>query len=243
MHLDETRDDKRADYEATGSMYMVPASQARPPYLGLADDNHRDGTQSFIYVALSPTDARYYGMTSIAIHEYGHHFGMSHTHDGFDYEDGVEIGPYGKNLFMWVGDEVSSIMSYLFLTNGFSQFERDNMARYMTAAYSQEIYKIASAAVKKVKNDGSVFLDLADAKLLDAREALRDHRYTAAMTSAKEAYEWVVLGAERLGVRIPADRRGTTPDGVPGKRSVHEHTKGFFSEPRDQLPMPWLEQR
>ncbi len=37
----------------------------------MSDSNHVDGTQSFIYLAISPSSLTYYGMTNVAAHEYG----------------------------------------------------------------------------------------------------------------------------------------------------------------------------
>lgn len=240
LNLDQTRDSKKTDYEATGSLYMVPDDNASVPYLGLADDNHRDGTQSFIYVAMTPTYSPYYGMTDVTIHEYGHHFGMSHTHDGYDFEERENIGPYGADTYLWVGDEVSSIMSYMFLSNGFSQFERDNMARYLTAAYAKESRRIASLILQRAgSGDGSALLDLADARLRRARAELSDHRYDEAAAAAKKAYEAMTEAARLVGLRLVPDRRGTTPLEQPEQKSGAS-IKNFYSMPVRQLPKPWL---
>ncbi len=57
------------------------------------------GTQSFVHNFMTRSVAPYIGFTTIAIHEYGHHFGLSHPHDGFDYEEGID---YGLKI---IGDE------------------------------------------------------------------------------------------------------------------------------------------
>jgi len=53
--------------------------------LGFADDNWVDGTQTHVFMFDTPEDrALGYGFTTTAIHEFGHHIGMSHPHDGYD---------------------------------------------------------------------------------------------------------------------------------------------------------------
>ena len=62
--------------------------------LGFADDNWVDGTQSFVFAFDADVYREFgYGFTGTAIHEVGHHIGMSHPHDGFDPETGVDFGP------------------------------------------------------------------------------------------------------------------------------------------------------
>jgi hypothetical protein len=60
-------------------------------------DNWADGTQSFVFAFDSPSirDVSGYGFTTTTIHEVGHHVGMSHPHDGYDYEADVDFGPGG----------------------------------------------------------------------------------------------------------------------------------------------------
>ena len=241
MNLDQTRDDEGVDYEATGALYTLPAADAAPPYLGLADDNHRDGTQSFIYVALPRDYMRYYGMSAVTVHEYGHHFGMSHMHDGFDYQKQREFGPYGRDYYVWVGDEVSSTMSYMHLVHHFSQFERDNMARYLTGAYALESRRIAQRIIAASEGDVSALLDTADAKLGAAREAFAAHRYQEAASAAKQAYVWMLGAARTAGIRLPVDRSGTTPE-QPASKEMEARIKGYYSEPIHQYPQPWLKQ-
>ena len=135
VNLPATLDDPSADYEGSGFAYMIPSDGLVPPWLGMADSNHVDGTQSFIYLAISPSSLTYYGMTNVAAHEYGHHFGLSHPHDGYDFENDKNFGPNGDRYFVWVGDESSTAMSYMFNEWDFGQFDRDNMNRWMAAAY------------------------------------------------------------------------------------------------------------
>ena len=76
-----------------------------------------------------------YGFTTTAIHELGHHFGLSHPHDGYDSATGVDYGPGGDFYFAWLGDEAHSMMSYIDVAWEFGQFDQDNMYRYEFAGY------------------------------------------------------------------------------------------------------------
>jgi len=66
------------------------------------------------------------GLTTTIIHEAGHHLGMSHPHDGYDWELGIDYYPAGDKYFANSGDECNSMMSYIDLNWDFSQFDRDN---------------------------------------------------------------------------------------------------------------------
>jgi hypothetical protein len=98
-YLDEELDDAGEDrrYEAPAFNYATN-DDLSAPFLGFADDNYRDGTQSFIFNFVSPGIVQSgYGLTTTQIHEYGHHFGMSHPHDGFDWETGIDYGPAARS--------------------------------------------------------------------------------------------------------------------------------------------------
>ena len=75
--------------------------------LGFADDNWADGTQSFVFAFDSPSvrDVSGYGFSTTVIHEVGHHLGMSHPHDGYDFGADVDFGPSDQFYFAWSGDE------------------------------------------------------------------------------------------------------------------------------------------
>ncbi len=61
--------------------------------LGFADDNWIDGTQSYVFMFDYPAvRAAGFGFTSTAVHEFGHHIGMSHPHDGYDSEFELDFG-------------------------------------------------------------------------------------------------------------------------------------------------------
>ena len=124
------------DYSVPIFTYNTTTERGADGLPGFADDNWRDGTQSFVF-SFNNTQIRGsgYGLTGTLIHEVGHHVGMSHPHDGYDYELNLDYGPGDARYFAWMGDESHSVMGYLFFGSGFSQFDRDNMNRYLTAAY------------------------------------------------------------------------------------------------------------
>ena len=118
------------------------------------------------------------------MHEYGHHFGLSHPHDGYDWEKARGFAGSGKTYFAWAGDESATVMSYL-NTNDFSQFNRDSMDRWLAAGYLED----ARAIALKVRDAGG-----SDAEL-DAIEAIADasirlfadHDYFGSLKAASRA--------------------------------------------------------
>ena len=59
---------------------------------------------------------------------------MSHPHDGSIGDRSRLRGSGG--YFANSGDESNSVMSYIDLNADFGQFDRDNMARYLTVGYT-----------------------------------------------------------------------------------------------------------
>lgn len=172
--------------------------------LGYADDNWEDGTQSFVFAFDAPfiRDAGY-GFTTTTIHEAGHHLGLSHPHDGYDYETGQDYGPSGPFYFAWSGDETNSIMSYIDLNWDFSQFDRDNMNRYMVATYLREANGIlAKIATSPRANQVANELVGADTKATSALEAYGDMEYEKAVMDAAAAYRQVLAAAEAINVHV-----------------------------------------
>lgn len=173
--------------------------------LGFADDNWADGTQSFVFAFDSPSvrDISGYGFSTTTIHEVGHHIGLSHPHDGYDYEADVDFGPGDEFYFAWSGDEVNSMMSYIDLNWDFSQFDRDNMNRYLTSVYInqanvvlQDIY--ASPRAARV---AAQLLD-ADATAAAALAAYGTMDYLGAATHAQQAYQIVLDAAAAINVQV-----------------------------------------
>lgn len=201
-------------YRAALVNYGVGAKPKTPQgLLGFADDNWLNGTQSgvfsFVYPEVVPLG---YGMTTTMTHEYGHHSSMSHPHDGFDWETwdakpddptfAFDYGPSGDTNLAWLGDMSDSIMSYMDLADGFSQFDQDNSARHHAAGYA----KIANALATKIAGPLQKLAD-ADAKLGDARKAWRARAYSRALLLAKAAYEDVVAasgGLDKVEIQSPS---------------------------------------
>jgi hypothetical protein len=164
-------DDSSRTYPAPGLNYATTDDLAAG-FLGYADDNWVDGTQSFVFsfVSQGVIDAGY-GLTTTQIHEFGHHFGMSHPHDGFDPETGIDYEPTGPFFLAWAGDESNSMMSYIDLNWDFSQFDRDNAARHQAAGYIVNANVIAGRILRS-RNAGRAAQDLASA---DARVGQGGH--------------------------------------------------------------------
>ena len=77
-----------------------------------------------------------YGFTSLMTHEVGHHAGLSHPHDGYDPQLGVDYSPIDEFYSSWPGDETDTLMSYLDITQRFGVFDRDNIASTSSPATS-----------------------------------------------------------------------------------------------------------
>jgi hypothetical protein len=217
--LDEEFDDDDDDdggnrrYEAPAFNYAVDDATnpaLSPPALGFADDNYRDGTQSFVFNFVSPgIVASGYGLTTTQIHEYGHHFGLSHPHDGFDAETGIDYGPTGPFFFAWASDEHNSMMSYIDLNWDFSQFDRDNAARQQAAGFIINANVIAGRVLASRKaNRAKKDLAEADQAIGRAKSNMASHDYPDALKWARSGYESVLDAADRADVEVEASHNG-----------------------------------
>lgn len=173
--------------------------------LGFADDNWADGTQSFVFAFDSPSvrDVSGYGFSTTTIHEVGHHLGLSHPHDGYDYASDVDYGPGDEYYFAWSGDESNSMMSYIDLNWDFSQFDQDNMNRYLTSEYINQ----ANAVLAKIYASPragrvSAQLSAADALAGQALVAYAAMDYAGAAMYAKQAYAGVLAAAAQINVPV-----------------------------------------
>jgi hypothetical protein len=208
--------DRKLRFAGRNRVYEAPAfnyatgDDLASGFLGLADDNWLDGTQSFIFNWVSPGVVEAgYGLTTTEIHEYGHHFAMSHPHDGFDSETGIDYDPTGPYYFAWSGDESNSIMSYIDLNWDFSQFDRDNMARFGAAGYIANANVIAGDILaSKRANRAKRLLAAADAAVGRAEAAIAAHDYNATWFEARAAYELVLRAAAKARVAVKPSHNG-----------------------------------
>jgi hypothetical protein len=201
--------DGGGQYEAMSFNYATDFD-AGGGLLGYADDNWLDGTQSVVVAFVDPTIVEFgYGLTTTTIHEVGHHVGMSHPHDGLDYEKGIDFEPADRFYFAWSGDESNSMMSYIDLNWDFSQFDLDNHWRTTAAAYlnnanviSGDVLSSGNAAA------GMAALRQADRQAGMAAAAFRGHDYAGAFDHAKAAFDLAKTAANRSGVRVRASSAG-----------------------------------
>jgi hypothetical protein len=234
--LDEDPDDagEKRRYEAPAFNYATD-EDISAPFLGFADDNYVDGTQSFVFNFVSPGIVESgYGLTTTQIHEYGHHFGMSHPHDGFDWETGVDYEPTGPFFFAWATDEHNSMMSYIDLNWDFSQFDRDNAARHQAAGFIVNANEVAGRVLRSRKADRAK-KDLADADYAigKARSELASHDYADAWWWARSAYESVLKAADKADVKVRASHNGWAVEPkvkTPGHRAPGALRYGGFDK-------------
>jgi hypothetical protein len=173
--------------------------------LGFADDDWATGTQSFVFAFDSPSvrDFSGYGFSTTTIHEVGHHLGMSHPHDGYDYEADVDFGPDGDYYFAWSGDESNSMMSYIDLNWDFSQFDRDNMNRYLTSIYINQANTIlADIYASPQAGQAGSLLNSADNNAATALAEYDTMDYAEAAMYAKAAYDDVLAAAAEINVQV-----------------------------------------
>jgi hypothetical protein len=141
-----------------------------------------------------------YGLTTTMIHEAGHHLGMSHPHDGYDSETAVDYEPTGEFFYAWVGDENNTMMSYIDVNWDFSQFDRDNSDRFLTAAYFEGANRLAADVLADPDaRRATANLRAADVLLGLAKRAFAKHEYRAAYALAEHAYHRVVRAAKTVG--------------------------------------------
>jgi hypothetical protein len=203
FQLARTKDDRgRVDYELP--MFSYALGENDPGFLGFADDNYIDGTQTYVFAFVSPDIVEAgYGLTTTLIHEVGHHVGLSHPHDGWDAETGVDYEPTGDYYFAWLGTYSNTMMSYIDLNWDFSQFDADNLRRFQSAAYIEGANRLAAAALAG-PNPGraTAALTAADRAVGQAERAFRQHRYVPAETLALAAYYLARQAAEQAGVDV-----------------------------------------
>jgi hypothetical protein len=228
------QDDRgKVDYELPMFNYAV-GEGLQVPLLGFADDNWRNGRQTFVFSFVSPEAvASGFGLTVTTIHEVGHHLGLSHPHDGYDSETGKDFYGTGPFYFVWVGDESNTVMSYIDVNWDFSQFDRDNMARFKTAAAIEQANSLA-AEVLAVGGGGDL-LQQADEQVGRAETEMRRHHYPAALRRAHHAYDLVAQAALAAGVELRSPTLNRIPN-EPSPLAEAVHQDGPFIDPVDEGP-------
>ena len=209
---------KPLNYEAgVFAFNTTPANMgSQAGLLGYADDNWVDGTQSFVFAFDDPDTRAYgYGFTTTVTHEVGHHLGLSHPHDGYDPTTGVDYGGVGSSYFTWSGDESNTVMQYIAVSNGFGQFDKDNMSRYWFAGYANWT-KDLIAAIKGSGTDDArsrAAIHRARAYLKQATASFYGWHYMSAAGAARHAYVIAQTEATLLDV---GKTLVATPTLVPG---------------------------
>ncbi|GHG03613.1 hypothetical protein GCM10017783_15150 [Deinococcus piscis] len=204
--------DLRSDYAglpAGSNKYIVPTYlfnddvEPESGLLGIAYDDGETGTQSFVYSFTSPGLAGLYGLTDTTVHEIGHHFSLSHPHDGYDSEQDLSYGASGPFLFVNSGDQSASVMSYIDLTFSFGQFNLDSQYRYLTAAYLNNtgaILEIARRAGKVAQLAPTAVS--ADNLFAQAQAEYDAMNYYRAAELGHQAYRSVLDAARSNGVEV-----------------------------------------
>ena len=157
---------------------------------------------------------------------------MSHPHDGYDSESGVDYGPGGDFYFAWSGDQCNSMMSYIDLNWDFSQFDRDNSDRFLTAAYHEAANRLAadvlgSGTVSRARGQRGQ-LRAADILLGLSTKAFARHDYRAAYAFAEGAYYQVVAAARRAGVDPAGAAKALTAQADAARRTTEVHDPHEF---------------
>jgi hypothetical protein len=191
--------------------------------LGFADDNWQDGTQSYIFAFDSPDDKlEGYGFTITEVHEVGHTIGLSHPHDGYDSELGLDFGPDANNggpfEFVWAGDESYTVMHYLDLAPDFGTFDGDNLYRWETAGYLNWANALLADVLQRRDPSAAAPLQRAERAATNALAAFERWDYLTAATEARAAYSEVAGVAEKLRVRSAALTAALQPRASTGAR-------------------------
>ncbi len=97
----------------------------------------------------------------------------------------------------------NSMMSYIDLNWDFSQFDRDNMNRFMTSLYINQANRILADVVKSPKAyKVASLLSAADANAALALNAYAGMDYPTAVISARQAYQLVLDAAAQINVKV-----------------------------------------
>ena len=188
-------------------------------FIGLSDSNWTDGTQSLNYVFVGPgRRSQGTGVTNLAVHEFGHHIGLSHPHDGYDSEFAFPYVASADLFFAWAGDESNTVMHYLFTSSRFGQFDRDNLYRWEGAGYLNWSNALADAILGHPKASRVRGLVVAaDLLVVYGKAQFRNWNYVHSAAAMRQAYELLLTASEQIGATSPALTRARTPLADPVK--------------------------
>lgn len=200
---------KEADYVGTVFSFNTTDANMGSQFglLGFADDNWIDGTQSYVFQFDTPTYRDLgYGFSATTVHELGHHYGLSHPHDGYDAEYGIDYGPSDDFYFAWSGNESDTVMHYLAISNGFGQFNQDTMNRFEFAGYLNWSNALL-AEIQAHPNARLVqrLVSLADRRATSAVSDFNRWNYLKAAANARATYSLLATAADLLNIETPAD--------------------------------------
>ncbi|MBX3282723.1 MAG: hypothetical protein KF756_09635 [Acidobacteria bacterium] len=185
------------DYEIMNFAYTLPDVESPGQLLGVAFS--MGSYPGFSYDWSIPSNRETIGMSNTMIHEVGHQLGLPHPHDVYDYEDnGIYYQRYFP--FMASADESDSVMGYMILSNNYSQFDRDNMDRWMTAININHANALLpDILTHDLQPNDKAHLIAAESAATLALVSYRTMHYRAAAGFAKSAYDNVIFVADRLG--------------------------------------------
>jgi hypothetical protein len=191
--------------------------------LGYAENNYIDGTQTYVFEFDAPfTRELGYGFSTTTVHEFGHHIGMPHPHDGWDAATATYYDPTGDRYFAWSGDESNTIMSYIDLSLGFGRFDRDNLYRWEAAGYLNASNALL-AQILANPNAGDVddAIEDADGYARNAERSLQSWNFLTSARSAYKAYNTLRDAAEELGIDTSAAQTNAAAPLQPGVVQTH----------------------
>lgn len=195
--------------------------------LGYADDDWMSGTPTYVFAFDTPYYRNIgYGFSTTTVHEFGHHIGMSHPHDGYDSTTSLDYGPSGDTYFAWSGDESDTIMHYMDLSGYFGWFDHDNMNRFMAGRYLTRASEIAARVSQADPSGSRALLDEASKSMEQARVAFRENDWERAANQARTAFQAAYRASEnaRLNLPLTAPLTGGGPfKGVKPVDPIHPH--------------------
>ena len=228
----------RGEYK-TKAAYQVPIysfnddQNTQPGLLGVAIDDGVTGTQALVYSFTSPDlIGAGYGFTDTITHETGHHFSLSHPHDGYDAESNTEYGPSGDYAFVNAGDMSNTVMAYNDLTRGFGQFNLDSQYRYLTAAYLNNTNAVLQLVQQAGKDKVQAVIPAAgnaDGLFAKALSSYDSMNYLDAATQAHSGYRAVIDAARSAGVNVQAYKWYERLDGLSlGQKAQPRRANNFL---------------